>query len=141
MASGEPSIGSPPLSAHNIEDLLMNSSKKFSPGECKVLKRYMIKPSVIYLKNGRDKVLVSTEKNNTAYPQDEYGYFGGFSPSRKDIYQNEHLVKKYREENKKKGSVPKVRVEPVDDSTHKVSDHGQALQHLQSLNFLNYSDK
>lgn len=61
----------------------------------------MIQPSVIYIKNKRDKVLVSTEKTNKL-PQDEYGYFGGFSPSREDIYPNGHLSRKYREEARKK---------------------------------------
>lgn len=94
----------------------MKSSKKFNGG-CKVLKRYMINPKVIYLKDKRDTVLVSTEKPH-AYPQDERGYFGGFSPSRKDVYENDHLVKKYREAQKKR---PKVRVDKVDEVSVKVS--------------------
>lgn len=80
-----------------MEELLQSSSKKGKPGACKTYKRFMIQPNVIYLKNKRDNVLISTEKRANKVPQDEYGYFGGFSPSRKDVYKNEYLVRRNRD--------------------------------------------
>jgi hypothetical protein len=62
----------------------------------------MLKPEVIYLKSKQDKMLIATEKPKKFYPQDEHGYFGGSSPSRKDVYMNENLARKYREDQMKR---------------------------------------
>jgi hypothetical protein len=83
-----------------MEEMLEKSVKKQK--NAKHMKRYMLKPDVIYLKNKQDAILTSTEKKKSFYPQDEYGYFGGFSPSRKDIYTNEELSRKYREEQRRR---------------------------------------
>ena len=63
----------------------------------------MIKPRVIYLKNKRDMQITVGEKGAEKLPQDEYGYFGGFSPSRKDVYQNQGLTAKYKAKRFNKG--------------------------------------
>lgn len=99
----------------SMEDMLELSSKKQKGG--RLLKRYMLKPEVIYLKSKRDKMLVSTEKQKKFYPQDEYGYFGGQSPSRQDIYQNEVLASLYREERRRKQEQAHFKIVEKQNST------------------------
>jgi hypothetical protein len=89
---------------------------------CKLFKRYMIKPTVIYLKNKRDNMLISTEKKDKM-PQDEYGYFGGFSPSRENVYTNGHLVRQYREEAKAQKEAQAIKLQQVQTNIQNASMH------------------
>lgn len=40
-------------------------------------------------------MMLMTEKPDKDIPQDEHGYWGGFSPERKGKYTNQHLTKKF----------------------------------------------
>ena len=60
----------------------------------KTIKAFKIRPNVIYLKNSRDQMLMMTEKNKNI-PEDEHGYWGGFSPTRKGRYENQDLTKRH----------------------------------------------
>lgn len=93
---------------------------------CKLLKRYMIKPTVIYLKNKRDNMLVSTEKKDKM-PQDEYGYFGGFSPSRENVYTNGHLVHQYHEEAKARKEAQAIKLQQVQTNIQNTSMHSLSV--------------
>lgn len=91
---------------------------------------------------------MSTEKHKGKYPQDEYGYFGGFSPSRKDVYENHHLAKKYREEQKKKKELAKLAVENLEQndnesavSTNKVSHANGDMFRLNTVTDYKNPDK
>lgn len=67
-------------------------------------------------------MLISTEKKDKM-PQDEYGYFGGFSPSRENVYTNGHLVRQYREEAKAQKEAQAIKLQQVQTNIQNASMH------------------
>ena len=93
------SVGnSPPVDGRfsvlsNMEKML-KTQESLNPDAVKTVKAFKIRPNVIYLKNTRDQMLAMTEKEKNL-PEDEHGYWGGFSPTRKGRYENMNLSKRH----------------------------------------------
>ena len=86
------SVGnSPPIdgrfSVLSKMEKMLKTQESLNPDVVKTVKASKIRPNVIYLKNTRDQMLAMTEKNKEL-PEDERGYWGGFSPKRKGRYEN-----------------------------------------------------
>ena len=62
----------------------------------KTVKPFRVQPRVIYMKDKRDKLLLSTEKVGLQeVPECEHGYWGGFSPKRRGRYEDKNLARQY----------------------------------------------
>ena len=62
----------------------------------KTVKPFRVQPRVIYMKDKRDKLLMSTEKHGPQeIPECEHGYWGGFSPKRRGRYEDKNLARQY----------------------------------------------
>ena len=67
-------------------EALLKTQQSLNPEKVETLKAFKIKPNIIYVKNGRDQMMMLTEKRDKKVPEDEHGYWGGFSPTRVDKY-------------------------------------------------------
>ena len=67
-------------------EALLQTQQSLNPDKVQTLKAFKIKPNIIYVKNSRDQMMLMTEKRDKQVPEDEHGYWGGFSPTRVDKY-------------------------------------------------------